>query len=191
MIVRINQLLTIWGLSIFVLASCTAANPTGAAATTAGAAATQTTPATPNNQAPNLIETQPSSLATAGWGQYVSTNMQIAIAYPPDWSVTENNGEVIFTSPGGATIRLDQVQAGGMSPQDFLNQDQLPNTRCSSGENPDSVQYRSCFDTVAFSTTAYLVINSPQGSPRFFTLSAFARSDLGVFDTMLASSHAS
>jgi hypothetical protein len=113
--------------------------------------------------------------------------MGISIAYPTNWSATENNGEVTFTSPSGEVIHLDQFQASDLSPQEFLDQNQLPNTRCSSGKNPQGVQYRSCFDTIAFSRSAYLVISAPQGSPKYFTLSTFARGDLDVFNAMLAS----
>lgn len=113
--------------------------------------------------------------------------MGISIAYPADWSAAENNGEVTFTSPSGDVIHLDQIQASDLSPQDFLDQNQLPNTRCTSGKTPQSVQYRSCFDTIAFSTSAYLVINPPQGSAKYFTLSTFARGDLDVFNAMLDS----
>jgi hypothetical protein len=196
-----RQLIKVLVISTLILAGCTPVKPTGTPAITPpGIVLTGTNLATPHSQMATPAETHspPQAILTgqapqgiAGWQQYVSANMKITIAYPSDWSATENNGEVAFTSPAGGTIRLDQIQASNLSPQGFLDQDQLPNTRCSSGENSQGVQYRSCLDTIALSMTAYLVINPPQGSTQFFTLSTFERGDLDIFNAMLASFHAS
>jgi hypothetical protein len=194
---RIEQLMNVLVLSLFVLAGCTPVKPTGTAVVTQqSAASTEALPSTANSQtatpteassSPQETPTGQASQAIAGWQQYHSSDMGIKIAYPAGWSAAENKGEVTFTSPGGDVIYLDQVQANGLSPQDFLDQNQLPNTHCSSGKNPQGVQYRSCFDTIALSTSAYLVINSTQGSPQFFTLSTFDRGGLDIFNAMLAS----
>jgi hypothetical protein len=178
---RFKKRILVMALSLFVLAGCTSVKPTTTTTPTpAGNTPTATNLPTPNSQL---------SQATPGWEQYQSANLGISIVYPAGWSATENEGEVAFTAPGGDTILLDQVQASDLSPQDFLNQNQLPNTRCSSGENSYRVQYRTCFDTIALSTTTYLVLNPAQGSPQFYTLSAFRRGDIDVFDAMLASFH--
>lgn len=181
--------------SFFVLTACTSIKPSGTAGATQQSAIPTGIAATPPNsqittptQATPTIQPQQ---GIPGWQQYQSANLGISIAYPAGWSAAENEGEVAFTAPGGANILLDQVQASDLSPQDFLNQNQLPNTRCSSGKNSYGVQYHTCFDTIALSTTAYLVINPTQGSTKFFTLSTFTRGNLDVFNAMLASFHAS
>jgi hypothetical protein len=197
---RFKKLINVLVFSLFVLAGCMPVKPNGTASVTQqSAASTTTVPSTPNNPMATPTEAASSSpatptgqppQATTGWQQYTSANLGITIAYPSDWSETENKGEIAFTSPGGNTIYLDPIQTGDLSAQDFLNQSQLPNTRCSSGKNSYGVQYRSCFDTIALSTTAYLMVTPSQGSTQFFALSTFTRGGLDVFNAMLASFHA-
>jgi hypothetical protein len=198
---RMKRLLKVLALFLIMLAGCTPLKTSGTAATSSpGAAPATIYPPIPTSSittsagsmsSPTPTLTGHTPPATNGWQQYQNAGWGITVAYPMNWSVSENNGEVIFKAPAGGIIRLDQIQANNLSPQDFLNQDQLPNTRCRSGENPDGVQYRSCFDTIALSTTAYLVISPPQGPAQFFTLSTFERGNLDVFDSMLASFHPS
>ena len=194
---KVKHLINVLALSLFVLSGCTSVKPTNGTATTPpDTTPTATNTPTTNSQtdiptgtfsSPQPTMTSQPSQSTAGWEQYTNANMGISIAYPTNWSATESNSEVTFTSPSGDVIHLDQVQASDLSPQDFFDQNQLPNTRCTSGETPQGIQYRSCFDTIAFSTSAYLVINSSQGSPKYFTLSTFNRGDLDVFNAMLDS----
>jgi hypothetical protein len=201
MMTRFKKLIFVWVLSLFVLTACISIKPTGTAGGTQQSAASTGVAATPPNHqvttptqaagSPQATPTSQPRQVTPSWQQYQSTNLGITITYPAGWSATENQGEVAFESPVGDTILLDQIQANDLSPQDFLNQNQLPNTRCSSGKNSYGVQYRTCFDTIALSTNAYLVINPTQGSTQFFTLSTLRRGDLDVFNAMLASFHAS
>lgn len=198
---RIGQLIKVWVLSVLVFTGCTPLQSSQAPGTTplptSVPATTTATPSKHRSTPPASPKSSPTSmptgqtLATNGWQKYHNPDWGITIAYPPGWSAQVNNEEVIFKSPGGETISLDHIRAGNLTTQDFLNQNQLPNTRCINGENAGNVQYRSCFDTIAFSTTAYLVITPSQGSPRFFTLSTFERGDLNIFNAMLASIHAS
>lgn len=194
---KVKLLMKVLVLSLFMLADCTSVRSTDETATpqpdniptATNSAATKGQTAIPTNTSGShqLTPTSQPKQLTAGWQQYSNTTMGISIDYPTNWSATENNSEVTFTSPSGDVIHLDQVQASGLSPQEFLDQNQLPNTRCSNGKNPQGVQYRSCFDTIALSRSAYLVIKPLQGSPKYFTLSTFARGDLDVFNAMLAS----
>lgn len=194
---QIKKLITALVLSFFVLSGCTSVKPTE----TTAPPLTDNTPTatslpTPNSQMATPVPAQNTPLATStgqlpqgtpGWQQYHSANLGITIAYPTGWSAVENNGEATFTSPGGEAIYLVVFQANNLSTQDFLNQNELPNTRCSSGDNPQGVQYRTCFDTIALTTTAFLVITPAQGPAQFFTLSTFARGNPDVFNAMLAS----
>jgi hypothetical protein len=197
---KVKQFINILVLSLFMLAGCTSVKPSNETtasppditptATNSPTTNSQTAIPTGTTSSPQSTPTSQPSQLTAGWQQYTNANMGISIAYPTNWTVTENNSAVTFTSPSGDVIQLDQIQANNLSPQDFLDQNQLPNTRCSSGKNPQGVQYRSCFDTIAFSTSAYLVVNAPLGSPKYFTLSTLARGELNVFNSMLSSSKA-
>ncbi len=113
--------------------------------------------------------------------------MRIVLAYPTGWVVGEQGSEIVFQSPGGESISLEKVESGGLSLQEFLDQNQLPNTCCTNGTNPFGVAFQSCFDTLAFSTTVYLVISPPQGEPQFFSLSTFQRDSQDILDKMTAS----
>jgi hypothetical protein len=198
---QIKKLIYMLVLTIIVLAGCTTAKPAGTtAAPPPGIASATTNPPGPESQTstpaqaqntPAVTPTSQLAPETAGWQQYHSADLGITIDYPTGWTAAENKSEVTFTSPGGVNIRLDPIQSVNLSPQDFLDQNQLPNTRCTSGKNPPGVEYRSCFDTIAMSTTAFLVVTSTQAPAKFFTLSTFGRGNVDVFNTMLASFHPS
>lgn len=118
---------------------------------------------------------------------YINSQWQIALDYPPDWSVLEQAARVTFTSPQGIEILLAAVETGGLAPQDYLDETLLPNTRCTSGTNAHGVAVRNCFDTISFSYTAFLTLKPASGTERLLSLSTRARANLQVFNTMTAS----
>jgi hypothetical protein len=113
--------------------------------------------------------------------------LQVALDYPPDWSVREQAAGVSFTSPQGAEILLTPVETGGLSPEDYLTETQLPNTRCTSDTNAHGVAGRVCFDTISFSYTAFLILKPAGDAERLLSLSTRSRESLQVFNTMIAS----
>jgi hypothetical protein len=117
---------------------------------------------------------------------YVNSQWQVAVDYPPEWSVRDQVAGVVFTSPQGAQILLAAVDTGGLTPQDYLDETLLPNTRCTSGTNAHGVAVRACFDTISFSYTTFLILK-PSGAGRLLSLSTGARASLEVFNTMTAS----
>ncbi len=131
--------------------------------------------------------TAPASAPPAGWQTFVSASLRVALDYPADWSVSEQATGAFFTSSHGASIVLAQMDTGELSVEDFLSQNALPNTRCSSSVNTHSVTARVCFDTIAFTYTADLLINSLDGSPQLISLSMQGRGERPVFDAMIAS----
>jgi len=82
---------------------------------------------------------------------------------------------------------LAHIDTGELSAEDFLSQNALPNTRCSSSVNTHGVTARVCFDTLAFTYTADLIIHSLDGSPQLMSLSMQGRGERPVFDAMLTS----
>ena len=129
----------------------------------------------------------PTISSLVGWKTFVSANLVVAVDYPPDWSVSEQAVGVTFASPHGAMIQLTLIDTGGLSPEDFLSENPLPNTRCSSSTNTYGVTARTCFDTVSFSYVADLVVKPPFGSTRLLSLAMHGRDGLRVFNAMIAS----
>jgi hypothetical protein len=194
-------------LILLVISACTSARepatlattPTGAILTvTPGAmprptvsgssessTATVTTPALPTQASP--IATPPATPKPSGWKTYVNTQWQATLDYPPDWLVREQAAGVAFTSPQGAEILLALVETGGLSPEDYLTEAQLPNTRCAPDTNAHAVAGRVCFDTISFSYTAYLILQPANGAGRLLSLSIHSRESQPVFNTMIAS----
>jgi hypothetical protein len=123
------------------------------------------------------------------WSTFTSAKWQVVVDYPPDWSVQEGTAGVVFSSSQGVTIFLAPVETGGLSPDQFLSERQLPNTRCSSSTNAYGVTARVCFDTIAFSYDASIVLKSSSGGARLLSLSTRARppGDVQVFNVMVAS----
>jgi hypothetical protein len=129
----------------------------------------------------------PIPLPRAGWKTFVSATWHVALDYPPDWSVEEEATGVTFTSPASVNIQLNLVNTAGLSPEDYLNEHQLPNTRCSSGTNDHDVAVRTCFDTLSRSYSAYFILNASEGPARLLSLTMHWRGDLQVFQAMSAS----
>jgi hypothetical protein len=113
--------------------------------------------------------------------------LQVALDYPPDWSVREQAAGVTFTSPQGVEILLAPVDTGGIAPQDYLDETLLPNMRCTSDTNAHGVAVRICLDTISFSYTASLTLKASGGAGRLLSLSTRARANPQVFNTMTAS----
>lgn len=162
------------------------------------------TPTSPNRTAgPTLATTStpaltpqsfstPAGLATtvssAGWKTYVNTKWHVAVDYPPDWAVRPGTGAVTFRSPRGAEIELAPVDTGGESPEDFLGNSDLPNTRCASQTNPQGITARVCLDTISFSTIAQFIMKAANGTQSLLSLVTNRRTgDLAVLNAMLAS----
>lgn len=185
--------IVLWVCIPLVLASCTSASSTGATSVPG-----MTLPATQAGSIPNPSPTlqasgspkaESSSQVPATWQVFHDSKSNISLAYPPDWTVGENAGQIIFQGAAGESITLESSNASGLSVQDFLNQDQLPNTRCNEDTNPDGIRYRTCFDTLSFGTIVYLVVEPPQGQPQFYTLTTYQIGAENVLAEMLATIH--
>lgn len=94
---------------------------------------------------------------------------------------------MLFTSPQGFVIQLAAVETGNLTPEEYLAENQLPNTRCSTGVNPHGLATRTCLDTLAGSYTADFAIESPGGAKQLLTMSVAKLGDRRTFDAMAAS----
>ena len=91
----------------------------------------------------------PAPAAPADWQTYANTSLGVQVAYPPDWSVTEKNGETTFTSPEGAAILLKAVAASSAG-----NEMRTGNLRCTSRTNANNLTAEICVDSASFSYSA-------------------------------------
>ncbi len=123
----------------------------------------------------------------ASWKTFVSKEMQVALEYPADWSVSALPTRVVLTSPQGVTVQLGVVETGLLSPEEFQREAQPPNTRCASKANGHALIVRTCVDTVSFVYTADFVIRPPRGAPKLLSLALSRRGDVGVFRAMIES----
>ncbi len=99
----------------------------------------------------------------------------------------EDANGVTFVSPQGATIQLAPVETNGLSPEDWLNREQLPNTRCSQRTNEHELAVQVCLDTLSFTRTANFVISS-SGTTRLLTLMTIGKGgNAAIFNAMVAS----
>ncbi|MDE3091122.1 MAG: hypothetical protein KGJ80_17240 [Chloroflexota bacterium] len=137
--------------------------------------------------APTQLKVLPFTPSDLGSKTYSSANLNVAINYPADWVAREAGTSVSFTSPQGALIQLSIVETGALSPQDFMNENQIPNTRCSLSTSTHGVRGRTCFDTIAFSYDAEFILKSAGGLERLLSLSTRDRAALPVFTAMVAS----
>ena len=135
------------------------------------------------------VNSRSTPLAPSGWKTFTSANLQASLEYPPGWTAREDSVGVSFISPVGMSIVLARVDTSGASPEDFLSETELPNTRCSSGLNAHGMTVRSCLDTISRSHYAYLFINPSGGSQRLWSLSTRSRDNLEVFNTMVGTVH--
>lgn len=128
-------------------------------------------------------------VAQGRWNTFRSTTWHVALDYPPGWSVTEQAAQatVTFSLAHGATIQLSLIDTGDLSPEHFLGENRLPHTRCSSSTNAYGVTVRTCFDTLAGSYHAYVVLQPSQGTARLLALTMLKRGDRHVFQAMIAS----
>jgi len=138
-------------------------------------------------QATAQLKVAPFTPSDLGSKTYSSANLNIAVNYPADWAVRDAGTSAIFTSPQGALIQLSIVGTGALSPQDFLNENQIPNTRCSLSTSAYGVKVRTCFDTISFSYDAEFILKSANGLERLLSLSTRDRAAIPVFNAMVTS----
>jgi hypothetical protein len=187
---------------LLLLAGCVAPGavslPSPAAVTTpAAAGAVTTTPAepfltpappvglTPAPVSPTPNPTPPGPAGSpAAWRVYSSQTWHLTLEYPGNWTVREASEGTTFASPAGATIQLAPVDTAGRSPDQYLRDNDLPNTRCTLQTNAYGVKERTCLDTIAGSRLVMFLVPWPDGSTRLFALQAGRRSDASTLEQM-------
>jgi hypothetical protein len=113
-----------------------------------------------------------------GWKTFTSAALGVAVDYPMDWAVTENNPGVSFTSPQGSTILLKVGNSNSSSSTTGQDCTTLINAYGQTGE--------ICFDAAAFRYSA--VFKKPAGeSTTWLTLSVMSREQPDVFLQMVDS----
>jgi len=119
--------------------------------------------------------------------RYANAKLGLALDYPRDWSVTENSDGATFKSPQGAIIQLESIDPNLIPGSDLSNEMRLPNTSCRSTTNPHGLDLQTCLDTISFTYTASIYLQSSNGTRGLAILITRARGTPDVFNAMLAS----
>jgi hypothetical protein len=123
----------------------------------------------------------------ATWKPFSSNNLQVMISHPVDWSVKEQQNSIAFTSPDGAVTQLVLIGKSDVSSNGLIYDNDLPDTDCSVATNAHGVTIRACHDKRAESCTASFILQSRDSQARIFSLLTGSRSNMQVFEAMLAS----
>jgi len=153
------------------------------------------TTVTPNSTNTLVLSTEtstptavsPTFLPGTGWKTFVITNLQVAVDYPSDWLVSKQATGVSFISRSGTVIQLTKIDTGGLPPEEFLRDNQLPNTRCSTNANNYGIKVLSCLDTLTGSYSADFVMIHSQEGTQLLSITMLRKGDLQVFDRMVES----
>ena len=152
--------------------------PAGATDTPAtGSGSSQSAP--PVNR-PLVITVRPPMLPVApvqgapasGWRTFTSAGLQVALDYPADWSVTEQAGGAVFTSPQGLKILLQADQSTASSPPAGQSCSTLINSHGQTGQ--------ICLEAAASRYSATFEISGTEK----LTLSVVSHDKPGVFFQM-------
>jgi hypothetical protein len=152
---------------------------------TEAAAPTDLSPVSPTAEGVASATSVPSPLE--GWQTFTSPTLQVAVDYPADWSVVEQSGVVRFTSPQGGQMVLALMETGNLTPEDFLQANDLPNTRCEERTNAYGLTARLCFDTLVKVYSASIPMELPSGARQLVSLATFKLGDRRAFDLMFES----
>jgi hypothetical protein len=122
------------------------------------------------------------SPSTETWKTFTSSNLGVALDYPPDWTVMEGSEEVTFTAPNGGTI---QLKAGAAS----LNNNELKtgNRRCTSRTNQHDLSAEVCVSTASFFYTATFDLQKAGGSTQRVILMTQTRTVADAFEAIFNS----
>ena len=124
----------------------------------------------------------PTPFFLKGWQTFSSSNLGVAIDYPPDWSVTEQADGAIFTSPQGAQILLQSTPVNNAG-----NGINNSNGQCTNLINSYGLTAEICFDTASKVYSAEFNIKSAGDSTQLLTLSTSNHEALETYKEMLNS----
>ena len=144
---------------------------------------TALTPGVAPSPAPSAIGPSSSADAPSGWATFVRKDWHVAIDYPPDWLVGEQESTVTFTSPQGATIAVGLLDSGNDTSGDEMR---ALNVYCSTSTNAFGIEMRTCLDTMSFTHMTDFSVSAPDGVARRFSVLMNGRNP-AVFEAMLAS----
>lgn len=144
--------------------------------TTANPTAIPLKPMRGNTPAPST------TIPTGNWQTFTSTALGVTVNYPPDWSVSEETGAVIFTSPKGATIQL-KPDTTNRSNKGFKTGNQY----CTSRANEHGQTAEVCVDRASFTYSARFAIQKADSSIQQVTLTTKTRTAGEVFEAMFNS----
>jgi len=122
--------------------------------------------------------------APSTWKTFTSTVWDVALDYPPGWTVDDDGDEVTFRSSDGTTIVLGRT--GTDAPSEPAPRRRTPKPACTTSTTAHDVVATVCVDPTSLVRRAVLVLKTRDG--RQFRLALRTRGrDSQIFDAMLAS----
>jgi len=122
--------------------------------------------------------------APSTWKTFTSTVWDVALDYPPGWTVDDDGDEVTFRSSDGTTIVLGRT--GTDAPSEPAPGRRTPKPACTTSTTSHDVVATVCVDPTSLVRRAVLVLKTRDG--RQFRLALRTRGrDSQIFDAMLAS----
>ena len=137
---------------------------------------------TPVQGNPANVGPTPTPLSTENWKTFSSASLGVAVDYPANWSVTEQSGEATFTSPQGATIKLQAANPSGQN-----NEFRIGNQYCTTRTNKYNQTAEVCADNSSFTYSATFTLSSTGSSPRGLMLITKDRSSGKIYEAMIDS----
>lgn len=111
--------------------------------------------------------------------------MHVEVDYPADWSVSDQASRLTFNSLSSEKIQLAKIETGGLPPEEFLKENELPNIHCSSRLNGYGIMIRVCLNTISGSYSAGFIVILSQETPQLLSMSTLMKGNLHVFEAMV------
>jgi len=121
--------------------------------------------------------------APSAWKTFTSTVWDVALDYPPGWTVDDDGDEVTFRSSDGTTIVIGRT--GTDAPSEPAPGRRTPEPECTTSTTAHDVVATVCVDPASLVRRAVLVLKARDG--RQFRLALRTRGRDQIFDAMLAS----
>jgi hypothetical protein len=126
---------------------------------------------------PPKLPVEQATTPLAGWQTYTSPAMGVTLDYPTDWSLVEQNGSIIFTSPQGAEIVLQEVNTSEVPDNN--------NQQCTIIINAYGLSINTCYDATNGVYSAYM--QPKTGSAQQIMIKTTSVAALPVYTQMLSS----
>jgi hypothetical protein len=124
---------------------------------------------------PPKLPVEQATTPLAGWQTYTNLALGVTLDYPVDWSLVEHNGLIIFTSPQGAEIVLQEISNAEVP--------EISNQQCAIIINAYGLSINTCYEVAKGVYSAYMQPHT--GSAQQIMISTTGMDALDVYRQML------